>query len=1501
MDSFPDDQKQGLYDPFFEHDSCGVGFVVNVKGKKSHDIVRSGIQALVNLSHRGATGSDPETGDGAGILVQIPDVFFRRVVVEDGIELPTAGRYGVGMIFLPTDAEERRLCEELVESIVHEEGQTFFGWRDVPHNLKKAGEIARSAAPVFKQAFIGRGAHVLDQEAFERKLYIIRKRIEKKVLASHITRKDLFYMCSLSSKTVVYKGQLKSEQLGMFYPDLAEPDFISALAVVHSRYSTNTFPSWRLAHPYRMLCHNGEINTLRGNINRTRAREVECQSELFGDELQKVFPVILPGGSDSATFDNVLEFLVLTGRALPHAVMMMIPEAWTGNKNMEQEKKDFYDYHSCIMEPWDGPALIAFSDGRYIGAMLDRNGLRPARYCVVKDDILVMSSETGVLPIPEEDMVKKWRLQPGKMLLVDTREGRLIDDKELKHTYATRHPYGQWIQENMADIDELPESKDVINGDPETLVDRQRAFGYTREDVNLLLYPKAVEGLEATGSMGADTPLAVLSDKAQPLFYYFKQLFAQVTNPPIDPIREEVVMAEETKLGVELNCLHEGPEHCRRLRLKRPIITNAAIGRIRELRHYHLKSITLSILFQDTGKENDLENALEGLFHAADEAIEQGYTLLILSDRGVNKDWLPIPILLVCSGLHHYLIQKGTLNRVSLIAETGEARDMHHFALLIGYGVHAVNPYLALETIENEIEKGHYPSEIDPDTAKAHFLKAMRKGLFKIISKMGISTIHSYCGAQIFEAVGLNEDFIEKYFTNTSSRIGGVGIKEIQQETLMRHKNAYKPHPVRARNLLDVGGNYQWRKDGEYHQLNPEVIATLQYAVRSGNYQTYKDYAKLVNDHDKNFSNIRGLLTFKKGSPIPLNEVEPASEIVKRFATGAMSFGSISREAHQTLAIAMNRLGGFSNTGEGGEESARYIPEPNGDSRRSRIKQVAPGRFGVNLEYLVNADQIQIKMAQGAKPGEGGQLPGRKVSREIAKTRRTIPGVTLISPPPHHDIYSIEDLAQLIYDLKNANSQANISVKLVSEVGVGIIAAGVSKGKADNLLISGTEGGTGASPQSSIKYAGLPMELGIAETQQVLVMNDLRGRIRVQTDGQLKTGRDVAIAAMLGADEFGFASIALVAMGCIMLRKCHLDACLVGIATQKPELRKNFCGKPEHVVNFFTFVAEECREIMAELGFRTFDEMIGRVDMLEPREAVKHWKAKGIDLSNILHKPEVPEWVAIRHSGEQQHNLDTVLDKVLIEHSKEAIDNEKPVYIELPVHNTDRTVGTMLSSVVTKKYADLGLPEDTINIRLTGSAGQSFGAFLARGITMILEGDANDYVGKGLSGGKIIVYPPRRATFVPEENIIAGNVILYGAANGEMYLHGVVGERFAVRNSGAKAVVEGIGDHGCEYMTGGRVVILGPVGRNFAAGMSGGIAYVWDQNCSFATRCNMEMVDLFPIRREEDRHELKKLIRRHYGYTKSPVAEYVLEHWAEVLSQFVKVYPKEYRRVIEGR
>ncbi len=1489
--------KKGLYDPRFEHDSCGVGFVAHLKGQKSHDIVRNGIQILENLTHRGACGCDPETGDGAGILIQMPDAFFRKKCASLRIDLPVFGDYGVGMVFLPPNPGDRNTMEEWTEHIIREEGQNFLGWRDVPHDPAKIGKVARSVMPAFKQLLIGRGKNT-PPEAFERKLHVIRKCLYNKVQASVLNQRSYYYFCSLSSKTIVYKGQLMSEQLDRFYQDLSDPDMVSAIAMVHSRYSTNTFPTWALAHPYRMIAHNGEINTLRGNINWMHAREMQFVSEAFGEDINKILPVVVPHGSDSATFDNVFEMLVLSGRPLAHAIMMMIPEAWNGHESMSQEKKDFYEYHSCLMEPWDGPASMTFTDGRYIGAVLDRNGLRPSRYWVTNDDLVIMASETGVLPIEPQRVLTKWRLQPGKIFLIDTQEGRIIDDAELKHTYAVRKPYGLWLKEHLVHLWDLPKPKKVHGFDEKTLWERQRAFGYTLEDIKLILQPLAVNGVEATGSMGSDTPLAVLSRRPQPLFNYFKQLFAQVTNPPIDPIREEVVMDEGLMLGSEGNLLDETPQHGHRLRIQRPVLTNEELEKIRHVHIGSLKAVTLSAVFKAADGPAGLEPALENLFQEADEAVAQGYTILVLSDRGIDKEHVPMPSLLACSGLHHHLIRQGTRTKVSLVLETGEAREMHHFAVLIGYGANAVNPYLALETLENEIKQGRYPEGLDYPEAHEHFFKATRKGLFKIISKMGISTVQSYCGAQIFEAVGLNEKFIDKYFTATPSRIGGIGIETVAEEAIRRHQTAYPRGNVYDA-MLDEGGDYHWRNGGEHHQLNPQTIALLQHAVRAGDYEVYRQYAKLVNSQETNLASIRGLLKFKKGGPVPIEEVESASEIVKHFATGAMSYGSISKEVHETLAIAMNRLGGFSNTGEGGEDPDRFQKDPNGDWRRSRIKQVAQGRFGVTIEYLVNADQIQIKMAQGAKPGEGGQLPGHKVSKEIAATRHTTPGVGLISPPPHHDIYSIEDLAQLIHDLKNANPQADISVKLVSEIGVGTIAAGVSKGKADHLLISGFEGGTGASPQTSIKHAGLPMELGIAETQQVLVMNDLRGRIRVQTDGQLKTGRDVVIAAMLGADEFGFSTIALVSMGCILLRKCHLNTCSVGIATQDKELRKKFAGTPDHVINYFKFVAEEIREIMAGLGFRKFEDMVGRVDMLETRDVIDHWKAKGIDLSNILHKPDVPAHIATRHRECQNHGLENALDNWLIEGCREALEDKAPVCLDYPIRNTNRTVGTMLSCEIAKRYGLAGLPEDTIRVKFEGSAGQSFGAFLARGVTFILEGDTNDYVGKGLSGGKIAVYPPLKAAFVPEENILVGNVVLYGAVLGEAYFRGIAGERFCVRNSGAHTVVEGVGDHACEYMTGGRAVILGRTGRNFAAGMSGGIAYVWDQNGDFAARCNMEMVDLFPVEREEDIRELKRLIENHDRYTESAVAQRVLNNWSTILPQFVKVYPRDYRQVLE--
>jgi glutamate synthase domain-containing protein 2/glutamate synthase domain-containing protein 1/glutamate synthase domain-containing protein 3 len=1488
--------KQGLYDPQFEHDSCGVGFIAHIKGQKSHDIVRHGVEILENLAHRGACGCDPETGDGAGILIQMPDAFFRKELAKNDLKLPELGGYGAGLVFLPTSLEDRNIIEEWTEHIIHEEGQKLIGWREVPHEPSKIGRVARSVMPAFKQLFIARG-HKTTRENFDRKLYVIRKRLWNKVYNSTLPQKNFYYFCSLNSHTMVYKGQLMSEQLDRFFPDLSDPAMISAIALVHSRYSTNTFPSWALAHPYRYIAHNGEINTLRGNINWIQTREKQFISQAFGDDLKKVLPIVVPNGSDTATFDNVLEMLILCGRSLPHAMMMMIPEAWSNHQAMERSKRAFYEYHSCLMEPWDGPAAIAFSDGRYVGALLDRNGLRPSRYLVTNDDIVIMASEAGVLPVAVERVIARGRLQPGKMFLVDTREGRIIDDREVKEFYAGRQPYEKWLRENMVDIRTLPAPKKVPALNEKTLLERQRAFGYTIEDLKILLQPMA-QGEEATGSMGTDTPLAVLSEKPKLLFEYFKQLFAQVTNPPIDAIREEIIMAEDMMLGPESNLLEEGPQHCHRLWIQHPVVTNEELGKISHIRRGSLKASTLPMVFEKKDGKAGLEKAFENLCAKADKAIMAGCSILILSDRGITAKKAPIPSLLACAGLHHHLIRQGTRTKVSIVVETGEARELHHYAVLIGYGANAVNPYLAFETIEAMTKDEKYELPASFKEAEKNFLKACHKGLYKIISKMGISTIQSYCGAQIFEAVGLGQELIDKYFTATPSRIGGINIDTVAQETLMRHEKGY-PRWSAQDEMLDEGGEYYWRKEAEYHQLNPTTIALLQHAARSGNFHTFKQYSKAVNEHSRQIANIRGLLKFKTGHPIPLEEVEPASAIVKRFATGAMSYGSISREAHETLAIAMNRLGGFSNTGEGGEDAVRFKKDPNGDWRRSRIKQVAAGRFGVTIEYLVNADQLQIKMAQGAKPGEGGQLPGHKVSKEIAYTRHTTPGVGLISPPPHHDIYSIEDLAQLIHDLKNANPQAMVSVKLVSEIGVGTIAAGVAKGKSDHVLISGYEGGTGASPQTSIKHAGLPMELGIAETQQVLVMNDLRGRIRVQTDGQLKTGRDVAIAAMLGADEFGFSTTALITVGCILLRKCHLNTCSVGVATQDPELRKKFEGDPAHVVNFFTFIAEEVRLIMAELGFKKFEDMVGRVDMLDTRDTIEHWKAKGVDLTNILHRPDVPKGVSIRHSSTQDHGLEKALDNTLIAQSIQAIEEQKPVKIEAAIRNINRTVGTMLSSLVARKYGLAGLPENTIQIKFTGSAGQSFGAFLAHGISLTLEGEANDYVGKGLSGGRIAVFPPQGAAFIPENNMIAGNVVLYGAISGEAFFRGLAGERFAVRNSGVSAVVEGVGDHGCEYMTGGRVVIIGPTGRNFAAGMSGGIAYVWDREGLLKRNCNPGMVDLFAVKEQKDISELKDLIEKHFKYTRSSVAQRILKEWEGQLPYFVKVYPRDYRRVLE--
>lgn len=1489
--------KQGLYDPQFEKDSCGVGFVANLDGTRTNHIVRQALEVLTNLRHRGACGCDPESGDGAGILLQIPHEFLSDQCAEIGIELPNLGEYGVGMVFLPPNPEHRRSCEEILEEVIREEGQRFLGWRDVPVDSSAIGRVAHEAEPFIRQVFVGKNP-VMDQQQFERKLYVIRRRVTTRIEGSGMEDVHYFYISSLSSRTLIYKGQLMARQMAAFYLDLNDTSIKSGLALVHSRFSTNTFPSWRLAHPFRYLAHNGEINTLRGNRNWMRARTATLASELYGDDLKKLFPIVTETGSDSATLDNALEFLIQGGRSLPHAVMMLIPEAWSKDIRMDPDKKGFYEYHACMMEPWDGPASIAFTDGTSIGAVLDRNGLRPSRYVVTRNHLVVMASEVGVLDIPPEEVLYKGRLQPGKLFLVDTEQGRIVDDRELKSSISRQRPYREWVEANRIELQHLPAPKEPPVANRESLLQRQQAFGYTVEDLRILMAPMAKDGEEAVGSMGTDTPLAVLSNHSQLLYNYFKQLFAQVTNPPIDSIREEMVMSLESYIGGEGNLLSETPEHCRMLKLECPILTDVELAKIREIRTGHFRAVTLPMTFPVAGQESGLELAVEELCRKASEAVQQGYSILVLSDRGVDAINAPIPSLLATSAVHHHLIREGTRTRVGIVVESGEAREVMHFALLIGYGAGAINPYLAFETLADMVRQNLFAPELTVEKAYKNYIKSINKALLKIIAKMGISTIQSYRGAQIFEAIGLNTRLVEKYFTGTPSRVEGVGIEVLARESLARHRKGYPDERV-SNSLLDVGGQYQWRREGEYHLFNPETVAKLQVATRQGSYKTFKEYSDLINNQSKNLCTLRGLLKFKKGKPVPIEDVEPAQEIVKRFATGAMSFGSISKEAHENLAIAMNRIGGKSNTGEGGEDPARYQRDPNGDWRRSAIKQVASARFGVTTEYLVNADDLQIKMAQGAKPGEGGQLPGHKVDKFIAKVRHSTPGVGLISPPPHHDIYSIEDLAQLIYDLKNVNPQARISVKLVAEVGVGTIAAGVAKAHADVVLISGHDGGTGASPLTSIKHAGIPWELGLAETQQILVMNDLRGRIIVQTDGQLKTGRDVAIAALLGAEEFGFSTAPLVASGCIMMRKCHLNTCPVGVATQDPVLRKKFSGKPEYVINFFFYVAEELREIMAELGFRTVSDMVGHVEMLDTQDAIDHWKARGLDFSSILYKPDVPKRIATHCVTTQDHGLENVLDLQLIEECRGAIGHQAQVELDLPIQNTHRAVGTMLSGEIAKRYGNAGLPEDTIRIKFTGSAGQSFGAFLAHGVTLTLEGDANDYVGKGLSGGKMVIYPPKNATFIPEENILIGNTVLYGATGGEAYFRGVAGERFAVRNSGAHTVVEGVGDHGCEYMTGGVVVVLGKTGRNFAAGMSGGIAFVLDEEGTFASLCNQNMVDLEPVVDPRDVEALKRLVENHYALTGSAPARRVLDDWKAALAKFVKVMPVDYRRVLE--
>jgi glutamate synthase (NADPH/NADH) large chain len=1489
---------QGLYDPQNEHDACGIGFVAHIKGHPSHDIIEKGIQVLIQLAHRGACGCDSETGDGAGLLMQIPHQFFTREAEKLGFALSAPGTYGVGMIFLPVEPHQRLKCEGILERIVREEGLSVLGWRDTPTNGNAIGRVARVSQPYIQQIFVGAGEG-MDEGTLERKLYLVRKRAENEIAASDLGQKNYFYVPSLSARTIIYKGLLLAPQIAQFYPELTDPDFQSALCLVHQRFSTNTFPTWQLAHPFRYVAHNGEINTVRGNINWMHARQSILESEVFGADIDKLFPIHSAGVSDSAAFDNVLELLVQAGRSLPHAVAMLIPEAWSSNPHMAGDKKAFYEYHCSLMEPWDGPAAMAFTDGRIIGATLDRNGLRPARYVVTNDDLVVMASETGVMPVRPEDVRLKGRLQPGKMFLVDMAQGRIVSDREIKQQLSHRNPYEQWLNENQLTLEMLPEPPRFHGSDHSTILRRQRAFGYTDEDLRLLMTPMAVNGEEPIGSMGTDTPLACLSDKPQPLFHYFKQLFAQVTNPPIDPIREEMVMSLISYIGTERNILDETPKHCHTLRLPHPILTNRDLEKLRRVSQGDFLAMTIPMLYPVKEGAKGLERALEDVGRTASRAIKAGYTLLILSDRGVDSEFAPIPSLLGLAALHNYLVREETRTQVALIIESGEPREVMHHALLIGYGASAVNPYLAIETLEDLALRGNLPETVTFEKAVEHYIKSINKGLLKIFSKMGISTLQSYRGAQVFEAIGLNRALIDKYFTGTSSRIEGVGLDVLAREAQMKHEYAFRPVSENDTELT-VGGNYQFRVRGEYHLLNPETVSKLQHAVRSNNANTFEEFTRLVDQQNRHHCTLRGLLEFKKAAkPVDIEEVEPAVEIVKRFATGAMSFGSISREAHETLAIAMNRMGAKSNTGEGGEDEGRFLPDANGDLRRSAVKQIASARFGVTAHYLVNADDLQIKMAQGAKPGEGGQLPGHKVNEEIARVRHSIAGVGLISPPPHHDIYSIEDLAQLIYDLKNVNPKARISVKLVSEVGVGTVAAGVSKAHADVILISGYDGGTGASPLTSLQHAGIPWELGLAEAQQVLVMNDLRGRVRLQADGKLQTGRDVAVAALLGAEEFGFSTAPLIAMGCIMMRKCHLNTCPVGIATQDPVLRAKFDGQPEHVINYFFFVAEQLRQIMAELGVRKVDDMVGRVDLLEFKRPVDHWKAKGLDFRAILHNPEMPARIARRCVQPQDHGLEEALDYQLIEHAKATLDSQQPVSLELPIRNIHRTVGAMLSGEIARRYGSEGLRDGTANFRFYGSAGQSFGAFLVNGITLELEGDANDYVGKGLSGGRIIVYPPRSSTFLPEDNILVGNVVLYGATSGSAFFNGVAGERFAVRNSGATAVVEGCGDHGCEYMTRGLVVVLGKTGRNFAAGMSGGIAYVLDDGYGFADRrCNMASIDLERVIDPADQKLLQDLITEHAERTRSPRAQWILLKWQDMLPKFYKIFPKEYRRAL---
>ena len=1533
--------QQGLYDPRQERDACGVGFVAHIKGKQSHEMINQGLHVLRNLTHRGAVGADPLAGDGAGILLQIPDQFLRDEMGWGNIRLPAAGEYGVGMLFLPRDEAARAACEKIVAEKISAEDQYLLGWRDVPVDGSGLGESVKKVEPVVRQVFIGRGKNCSDGDSFERKLFVIRKTMEHAVSRLAGSLGKGFYCPSMSSRTIVYKGMLLANQVGEYYLDLQDTRVVSALALVHQRFSTNTFPTWDLAHPFRMIAHNGEINTVQGNVNWMTARHAAMSSRLLGEDLEKLWPLIVEGQSDSACFDNALELLVAGGYSLPHAMMLLIPEAWAGNPLMDEERRAFYEYHAALMEPWDGPAAVAFTDGRMIGATLDRNGLRPARYLITDDDLVLMASEMGVLDVPQHKIVKKWRLQPGKMFLIDMQAGRIVDDTELKNQLAAAKPYRQWIEKSRYFLGDLPDgaAKPELHA---SLLDTQQAFGYSQEDIKFILTPMVNAGEEPTGSMGADAALAVLSNKSRSFYDYFQQLFAQVTNPPIDPIREEIVMSLTSFIGPKPNLLGiEESDPALRLEVHQPVLSNEDIAKLRnidQLTQGRYRSLVLDITYPVAQGAAGCETTVKALCAAADKAVADGYNVLILSDRAMSAKRVPIPALVACSKVHHHLVQAGLRTSTGLVVDSGSVREVHHFALLAGYGAEAVCPWLAYETIAAM----NLPAKVDAKEAKKRYIKAINKGFMKVMSKMGISTYQSYCGAQIFEAIGLNADFVAGYFTGTATQIEGIGLSVVAEEAIRTHRNAFGSDPVLA-NALEAGGEYAWRVRGEEHMWTPDSIAKLQHATRTNNASTYKEYAKLINEQSTRLKTLRGLFEIKPaGAAVPLAEVEPAREIVKRFVTGAMSLGSISTEAHTTLAVAMNRIGGKSNTGEGGEDAARFkvlkggemlsdiigknrierdLMLKAGDSLRSKIKQCASGRFGVTAEYLASADQIQIKMAQGAKPGEGGQLPGHKVSEYIAKLRFSVPGVGLISPPPHHDIYSIEDLAQLIHDLKNANPSASISVKLVSEVGVGTVAAGVSKAKADHITISGFDGGTGASPMSSIKHAGTPWELGLAEAQQTLVLNQLRGRVALQVDGQLKTGRDVLIGALLGADEFGFSTAPLVVEGCIMMRKCHLNTCPVGVATQDPELRKKFSGQPEHVVNYFFFVAEEVRELMAQLGIRKFDELIGRSDLLDVKHGIAHWKARGLDFSRVFHQPEVAASVARRHSQTQDHGLEKALDNKLIAQAQNALNNKQAVVIDSAICNVDRTAGTMLSHEVAKRYGHEGLPADTITVKFNGTAGQSFAAFLAHGVSFELRGEGNDYVGKGLCGGRIAIMPPADSRLVSHENIIVGNTVLYGATSGECYFSGVAGERFAVRNSGAIAVVEGLGDHGCEYMTGGMVIVLGQTGRNFAAGMSGGVAYVLDEDGGFEKRCNLSMVALEPVPAEAeasetgevethgrvhfnhlnkaDEHVLREHIEKHLRHTGSPRAKLILDNWPAYLPKFTKVMPTEYRRALQ--